>query len=308
LYLQTGLKPRIKTNANEIPTLLNFRSSLNKCTFYKWKAIILFYFRATFSSMLFRQKKYFQFLLKATNHHGVHSPFVYLLVTKCFYKRSSSIVWKSFLKIRKSIAKDHRKIEVSDFNLASSNSKNNPSAISEIGKTEGISNKKAKLLIKIVRYLKPKDILEIGTSVGLGTVAIKLANTNSSITTAEGCHEKIKIAEALFVKNKLNAIQMVHGDFSETLSSIVQNKQFDFIYFDGKPTREATLTYFEISLQTIHNDSFFIFNSISLNTEMQAAWSQIKKHPKVSVTIDLYYLGIVFFRKEQAKEDFKIRV
>ena len=34
----------------------------------------------------------------------------------------------------------------------------------------------------------------------------------------------------------------------------------------------------------------------------------IKKHPKVTVTVDLFYFGIVFFRKEQAKEHFKIRV
>ena len=308
MCLQTELKPGIKTKPIARSAILNFRSYLNKYTFYKWKAIILFYFRSTLSSMLFQQKKYIQFLLKATNQHGVHSPFVYLLVTKCLYKRSSHILWKSFLKIRNTIAKDHRKVKFSEFKRTSNNSKTNPFTISEIGKIEGISNKKAKLLIKIIDYLKPKNILEIGTSIGLGTVSIKLANTDSSIITLEGCPEKIKIAEAVFLQNKLSAMETVHGNFLETLPSIVKNKQFDFIYFDGIPTKEATLKYFEISLQAIHNDSFFIFNSISVNTQMQAAWSQIKKHPKVSVTVDLFYLGIVFFRKEQAKENFKIRV
>jgi predicted O-methyltransferase YrrM len=258
--------------------------------------------------MLFRQRKYLQFLLKATNQHGVHSPFVYRLVTNCFYKKADGNVWKSYIAVKSSITNDHREINVLDLNSTSKGLKNKPRKISKIGKIEGISNKKAKILIKIISYLKPKNILEVGTSVGLGTTAIKIANKNSLITSLEGCPEKIKIAQALFLKNKLNAIETVLGDFSETLPSTVLKKQFDFIFFNGNPTKEATLTCFEIGLQTIHNDSFFIFNSISKNPEMQVAWSQIIKHPSVRVSIDVYDFGIIFFRKEQAKEDFIIRV
>ncbi|EAR12097.1 hypothetical protein PI23P_12207 [Polaribacter irgensii 23-P] len=258
--------------------------------------------------MLFRQKKYIQFLLKATNQHGVHSPFVFLLVTKCFYVKLENTLWNKFLNAKSSTAKNHHKIKTLNFDSTSNVFEKKLLKISELGKLEGISNKNAKLLIKIIQYLKPKNILEIGTSIGLGTTAIKIANKNSSITTIEGCPEKIKIARALFLENKLNASEIIAGNFSETLLTTVQKKQFDFIYFDSNPTKEATLAFFKIGIQGIHNDSFFIFNSIYKNAEMQAAWSQIKKHPKVRVTIDIFYFGIVFFRKEQAKENFKIRV
>lgn len=240
--------------------------------------------------MLYTQKKYLQFLLKASNQHGVHSPFVYHLVTKCFYQKINKNFWKTFLN-----AKKHTQ----------DSKKNNRKKISKIGE---ISNKKAKLLIKIVSYFKPKNILEIRTSFGLGTLAIKIGNSNSSIITIEECPENSKVVQELFTKNNLNTIEILHGNFSKTLSKVTQNNPLDFIYFNGNYTKQTTLSYFNECLKTMNNESFFIFNDIYWNAEMQEAWSVIKNHSKVRVTVDVFYFGIVFFRKEQAKEHFKIRV
>ena len=39
--------------------------------------------------MLFQIKSYLQFLWHSKNEHGVHSPFVFSLVTKCFYDKKN---------------------------------------------------------------------------------------------------------------------------------------------------------------------------------------------------------------------------
>ncbi|HSP12266.1 MAG TPA: class I SAM-dependent methyltransferase, partial [Salegentibacter sp.] len=87
-----------------------------------------------------------------------------------------------------------------------------------------------------------------------------------------------------------------------------QQTSFDLIYFDGHHTKEATLKYFELLLPTAHNESVFIFDDIHWSRGMEEAWEMIKKHPEVRVSIDTFYLGLIFFRKEQAKQDFIIRL
>ncbi|MFQ3180498.1 MAG: putative O-methyltransferase YrrM [Polaribacter sp.] len=241
--------------------------------------------------MLYTQRKHLHFLLDARNQHGVHSPFVYQLITKCFYKKMLKNLWENFLNEKQYIV-----------------DKNKKRPASKIAKASGLSNKKAKILIKTVHYFKPKNILGIGTSLSLITSAIKTGTENAAITTLEGCTETSKIVEGLFEEIKFNGIEVINSDFSKTFSKCTQNKQFDCVFFGGNQTKQASLNYFEECLKTIHNDSFFVFDGIYWTAEMQEAWSIIKKHPKVTVTIDLFYFGIIFFRKEQAKEHFKIKV
>ena len=251
--------------------------------------------------------EYLKFLVKSSNQHGVHSPFVYHLVTKCFYKKTASNFWNSFSKTKQQLLDNKKIIKVTDFGSGSKVFKTNSRKVSKIVRVAGISNRKAKLLIRIVNYFQPNNVLEIGTSVGLATSSIKIGNKNSKITTLEGCPETSKIANNLFIKNKFKNINIITGDFKETIPQI-QKEEFDLIYFDGNHTKKATLEYFKACLKTINNNSFWIFDDIYWSKEMQEAWLEIKKHPKVTVTVDTFHFGIVFFRMEQAKEHFKVRV
>ncbi|WP_367890065.1 O-methyltransferase [Polaribacter pectinis] len=224
------------------------------------------------------------------------------------YKKTVKKKWHKFIYTKQQLLDNKKSIKVTDFGAGSKVFKSNCREVSKIIKIAGISNKKAKLLIKITSYFKPKSSLEIGTSLGLGTTAIKIANENSNIVTLEGCPETSKVASKLFTNNNFNNIDVIVGDFQKTLPKIVQNKQYDFIYFDGNHTKKATLDYFKTCLGSIHNDSYFIFDDIYWSKEMHEAWQEIKNNAAVKVTVDLFYFGIVFFRKEQEKEHFKIRV
>ena len=157
-------------------------------------------------------------------------------------------------------------------------------------------------------YFKPKTTFEFGTSVGLATSAMHLGNPKSKIITLEGCPNTMNVAENQFNQFDFDGIKTIIGEFDSSLNMLHLKSTLDFVYFDGNHQKEATLKYFEFCLQHINNNSVFIFDDIHWSKNMDEAWEEIKKHPKVKVTIDTYQWGIVFFRKEQVKEHFTIRV
>jgi predicted O-methyltransferase YrrM len=263
------------------------------------------------TAMLFQIKSYLQFLWHSKNEHAVHSPFVFTLITKCFYDTKSKLEYAVLKEYRNSLLQNQNTIEVTDFGAGSKVFKSNTREISKIAKTAGISPKRAELLFRIVNYFQPDTILEIGTSLGLATSALSLGSRSvgikSKITTLEGCPETAKIALEQFKKFGLTNINLEVTEFNSFLSKI-PTLNFKLIYFDGNHQKQATLDYFELLLPTITNETVWIFDDIHWSSEMEEAWRIIKNHPKVTVTIDTFQWGLVFFRREQPNEHFVIRI
>ena len=256
--------------------------------------------------MIHQSKSYLKFLRTSRNQHGVHSPFVYDLVTKCFYDKQLDTSFEIIKQYRKFVKKNKTIISVSDFGAGSRRFKSANRSVSDIVKWAGIRPKRARLLNRLVRYLHAETILELGTSIGLATVSLSAGNETSHITTVEGCPETAKIAKENFKKFQLENITVINSNFKDALKK--DNQSYDFVFLDGHHDEKATLDYFEQLLQRLHNDSVIIFDDIYLNKGMTRAWHTIKAHSKVTVSIDTYKWGFVFFRKEQVKEHFVIRV
>ncbi|WP_363317971.1 class I SAM-dependent methyltransferase [uncultured Algibacter sp.] len=248
-----------------------------------------------------------KFLLKSTNQHGVHSPFVYDLVTKCFYDKTHFEAYSTILKYRKSLLKNKSKIKVTDLGAGSLIMKQQERLVSNIAKNAGTANKRAKLIYRITNYLKPENILELGTSLGISTHAMSLGHTEANITSIEGCHKTSDFFKAQLKKLKAKNISLITGNFNDEVEKLNSNN-YDLIFFDGNHQKEATLKYFETLLETVNNNSVFIFDDIYWSEGMTEAWETIKAHSKVTVTIDTFFWGFAFFRKEQVKEHFNIRI
>jgi predicted O-methyltransferase YrrM len=272
--------------------------------------------------MLFQIKSYLKFLWHSKNEHAVHSPFVFNLITKCFYDTKSKpdpsgseqakqyAILKNY---RNSLLENKNTIEVNDFGAGSKVFKSKTRQISKIAKTAGISSKRAELLFRITNYFQPAVILEIGTSLGLATSALALGSqsvrTKAKITTLEGCPNTMAMAKNQLQLFNFENVNCIVAEFSAYLStSNFPLPTSHLIYFDGNHSKKATLEYFELLLPTICNETLWIFDDIHWSPEMEDVWEIIKKHPKVTVTIDTFQWGIVFFRQEQPKEHFVIRV
>jgi len=262
--------------------------------------------------MLFQIKSYLKFLWDSKNEHAVHSPFVFNLLTKCFYDKKNKPEYSILKKYRQSLLENKNFIEVTDFGAGSRVFKSNTRQISKIAKTAGISPKRAELLFRVTNYFQPATILEIGTSLGLATSALALGNTNAKVITLEGCPQTANQCQLQLEKFNFDNVNAVTTEFESYLENIQLNlktetENFDLIYFDGNHSKKATLAYFDLLLPTITNDTTWIFDDIHWSPEMEEAWEIIKNHPKVKVTIDTFQWGFVFFRREQEKEHFTIR-
>ena len=255
-------------------------------------------------------KAYLKFLLHSKSEHGIHSPFVFDLITKCFYNNSSYSEYSILQNYRKALLENKNTIEVTDFGAGSRVFKSNTRPISAIAKNAGISPKNAQLLFRITQYFQPETILEIGTSLGLATSALALGtktlDPKSKITSLEGCPNTLGIAKTQLEKFNLNSVQLIATEFSNYLNAFGKQQNWKLIYFDGNHSKKATLAYFEILLSTATNDSVWIFDDIHWSKDMEEAWKIIQNHPKVTVTIDTFQWGLVFFRQEQMKEHFII--
>ena len=258
--------------------------------------------------MFFQIKSYLKFLWHSKNEHGVHSPFVYCLLTKCFYDKGQKPHYQVLSNYRNALLQNKNVIKVTDFGAGSRVFKSNNRPIYKIAQTAGISKKRARLLYRISNYFQPASILEIGTSLGLATSALSLGNPKAKIITLEGCPETARLAEVQLQKFNCKNVNLIVTQFNSFLEKkITATERYSLIYFDGNHSKKATLDYFELLLPTINNETVWIFDDIHWSAEMEAAWKIIKNHPKVTVSIDTFQWGLVFFRYEQSKQHFIIR-
>jgi len=268
--------------------------------------------------MLFQIKAYLKFLWNSKNEHAVHSPFVFNLITKCFYDSEPKPEYQILKNYRNSLLGNKNTIQVTDFGAGSKVFKSNTRKITKIAKTAGITQKRAELLFRITNYFQLDPILELGTSLGLATSALALGNPEASIVTLEGCPNTANQCQLQLLKFNIKNVKSVVTEFDDYLQNqrpktnpralLEQAKQTqNLIYFDGNHQKQATLDYFELLLPTVSNESLWIFDDIHWSKEMEEAWGIIKMHPKVTVTIDTFQWGLVFFRREQPKEHFVIR-
>ncbi len=252
--------------------------------------------------------RYLQYLLKARTRHGTHSPFVYSLLEEVIYDTGHFYVFDEIESLRKKLLRDKRTINIKDFGAGSKVNSSPTRKIQDIVRNSAKADKYGELMFRLIQKFKPETLLELGTSLGISTIYQASAAPKSKLITMEGCPETAAIGKENFEKLKLNNIEIIVGNFDETLSTTLNKiTKLDYAFFDGNHRKAPTLAYFNQCLSKVHNDSIFIFDDIHWSDEMEEAWEEIKANPSVTVTIDLFFVGLVFFRKEQKKENFVIR-
>ena len=240
--------------------------------------------------------------------HGIHSPFVYALVNKVFNNKKNSIELEKIYAILSDYLKNTKKITLDEHGAKTQFRSRENLSIRKIIKQSAIPKKYGRLLYNLAGYFKPESILELGTSVGISTAFIGSAPKNSEFITIDASEAKLNVAKEIANRLDLNKIQFIHGNFDEVLdSALLKINNLDFVFFDGNHRKEPTLRYFQSCLEKAHNNSVFIFDDIHWSNEMEEAWNEIKRNKKVRVSIDIFRMGIVFFRSELSFQHFVIK-
>lgn len=254
--------------------------------------------------------KYLKYYFNASNSKGfgTHSPFVYDFIRNVLNKKSNS---QNYLieKYRKRLLSDHRKIQVEDFGAGSFNNKNDFRSLSSIAESALKNQKYATLLARIAEHYHCKNIIELGTSLGTTTALLASEIPDSHVITMEGSQKIAEIADDFFRSSDLKNIDLIVGNFDDTIPDVLSKiSTLDLLFVDGNHRKEPTIRYFHSFLPKIHNDSIFIFDDIHWSQEMEEAWQHIQEDEHVTLSIDLFFVGIVFFKEEiKEKQHFTIR-
>ena len=256
-------------------------------------------------------KKYLHYYFSAYNSkgHGMHSPFVFGFILHVLNNKSGYAPPQEIETLRKQLLHDTRVLEIEDLGAGSRVASTKQRSVQQLAKSALKPPKYAQLLFRLVKHYQPQTILELGTSLGITTSYLSAANPQATITTIEGSKAVADVAKENFTKLGLQNIQLLQGNFDVQLPSVIPQLSFiDLAYIDGNHRYEPTMRYFNHLLPITHNDSILVFDDIHWSKEMEQAWKEIKQHPSVQCTVDIFFLGFVFFRSEfKVKQHFTIR-
>lgn len=248
--------------------------------------------------------KYINYQLTAYTEHDLHSPFLYNFYMELINNENPYGDFESLQQIRKTLLNDVTIIEVTDFGAGSKKTNSTIRSVKQIA-SYGISTKKqAEFLYRLINKFQPNTVVELGTSLGLTTLYLSKAAPHSKIYTIEGCYQLHQFSIHLFNQHHCKNITSINGHFDDEFPKLLQNiHSVDFLYVDGNHGYEATLHYFQLALQKKNTNSVFVFDDIYWSRGMQKAWEEIHRHPEVTLSLDLFYIGIVFFRTESKQKE-----
>jgi predicted O-methyltransferase YrrM len=255
--------------------------------------------------LIFRFLRYY---FRAKTRYNVQSPFVFdftehvLEDDRWFYAFWEIEVFRRFLRTLRT------KIALTDFGAGSKFHPGTTRSIASLARYSASRPFACRWLFKIVEHYKPETMLELGTSLGISTAYQAAAARNARMVTIEGCPNIAHLAAENFKHIGVQNITLLQGRFEDMLpAAFGELQRLDYVFFDGNHRKEPTLKYFELCLEHAHEGSIFVFDDIHWSAGMEAAWQEIKNHPKVRLTLDLFFFGVVFFRKEQkVKEHFTL--
>lgn len=255
--------------------------------------------------------KYINYQLTSYTEHDLHSPFLYNFYMELIKNENPFNDFEDLNALRKQLQSNATTIEITDFGAGSKKLNSNKRQIKQIAK-HGIAQKKqAEFLYRLLNKFTPKTIVELGTSVGLTSLYLSKALPKSTIYTIEGCPALFQFSNELFKTStdSVSNIISINGNFNVEFPKLLSKiDSLDFLYIDGNHSYEPTINYFKLALEKKTANSIFIFDDIYWSDEMQKAWKEICAHIEVTLSLDLFYFGIVFFKTEnKEKEHFVLR-
>jgi len=256
-------------------------------------------------------KKYLRYYLTASNGkgHGVHSPFVFSFIRDVLNDEKPYPCYSAIEEKRKELLNNNTVIEVTDFGAGSSVIKTNKRVVKDIASSSLKPKKYAQLLFRMAQYYKPKTILELGTSFGISSAYLASAGNGPDVHTCEGAVSIAAIAKQNFDELGLKNIHITEGDFTNTFSPLLAKlDKIDLAFIDGNHRKEPTIDYFTKLLDHSTSSTILIFDDIHWSAGMEEAWEEIKQNPAVTLTIDLFFIGIVIVSPDiNHKQHFSVR-
>lgn len=253
--------------------------------------------------------RYLSYLARARSRHGVHSPFVFDFIESVLGDKRSFYAFERIEQRRLQLLEDPRVVEITDFGAGSLCHKGSRRAVSDIARHAAKPARFGRLFFRMALHYRPASIVELGCSLGLSAAYWASWSRSCRLYTLEGCPQTAAIARETFSVLDLPQVRLLEGPFDETFPRLLQElPQLDLVFIDGNHRKDATLRYFAWCLERATETSILVFDDIHWTSQMHEAWQEITRHPAVTLSLDLFFIGLVFFRKDfHEKQQFVLR-
>jgi predicted O-methyltransferase YrrM len=219
-------------------------------------------------------------------------------------EKHSFYVFESIETLRAALKKDGRQVQIVDFGTGVDRTE----TVRAIAVKSLQSARYAQLLFRMVHHFKSKQVLELGTSLGLTTAYLASNSSEINCVSLEGSPRIAELARENLQKLRIRNAEVVVGNIDDTLGEVLtKTKELDFVFVDANHQSVAVLNYFDKCLTKAHPATVMVFDDIYWSADMEMAWEKIKAHPRVTSTIDLFQFGIVFFNADLHKKHYKVR-
>lgn len=252
-------------------------------------------------------RDYLNFRLRARSRYRIHSPFLFELVNEVFRDKRRFYAFDEIENIRGKLLSDKSVIEENHFGERSKALRKAQRRLGEEVRTASLPAPYGRLLFRTVDYLRPANILELGTSAGISTLYLASAASSVPVITLEGSASLAAVARQQIAAMKLNNVTVIEGNFNDTLQAALrQMGKAGFIFIDGDHRKSSLLNYVGQCLERINDDSVMVIDDIYWSQGMKEAWTEIISLPQVTMSIDLFRLGMLFFREGMMKQHLKV--
>lgn len=258
------------------------------------------------NSLISRIPLYISYFLNVVDEHSLHPPFIYDLYTKIIKGGEQPV--KEIEAIRKELLNSDEVIKYHSYGEQSSLNEISRSRIASITRSGINKASNSSLFVRLVKFFECKSIIELGTSLGINTSYLALADKSATVYTFEGHSQLIEKARSTFDRLSITNVEIIKGNIDETLPDFLKRiKKIDFILLDANHQKEATWNYFSYFIPWVHENSVMVIDDIRWNKEMYDAWNVLKDHDKVSLSVDLMDLGLLFFSRRMKKQHYTLK-
>lgn len=240
--------------------------------------------------------RFLTFYWHAQTIYRIHSPFVVRFLREVVEDRRQFYIFPLVEEIRKSMIKRQDSIRIPSLGAPSKTLFGSTRPLGRIVQQTAVSARGGRRLFKIIHTYKPEIMIELGTAAGLSTIYQAPAALAGELYTIEGAPDLARIAHQQFARLGLPNVQLIIGAFAEVLPGLLEElPRIDYAFLDGHHEGKARQAYVEALLSRMHEGSVLVFSDIYWSRDMMQAWKQLKAHPRVRLSIDLFEFGVLFF-------------
>lgn len=269
----------------------------------------------TKSSAFHRVWSYVRHVLTAwnTTGEGIHSPYLFEMVRFVMRDTNSYYCFADIERRRELLLACKDELDVVDYgSRGSAEGLHVRRRVCDIAKNHLESARVGQMLFRLVNFMgehekRPLEVLELGTSLGVTTSYLAAPDSRNRVLTLEGSAAELKVAQEVWRALRLENIVWQEGNIDDTLY-IYAREKLDMAYVDANHTYEATVRYVDYLLPRMRENGLIVVDDIHYSEEMERAWRDLKAYARVTTSMDLYHIGLLFVNKCFLKRHYRIRI